>query len=241
MVKKIQLQGKHGNGKFVLVDDGYYDELSQHRWYLGVNGYVTRGEWDGSTTKAVLMHRQIMSPPDGMVVDHVNMNKLDNRLENLRLATTAENVRNGNKRKTGDNPYKGVHFQKHIGKWKVEITKDYKNHHFGVFEDPELAARVYDAKASEMFGEFARLNFPGEPLIDYTPPVTRSDNTSGYRGVSFYKSRNQWITQINKNKIKHFIGYFNCKHEAARAYNEKAKELYGDKAKLNEILDEAYS
>lgn len=66
----------------------------------------------------------------------------------------------------------------------------------------------------------------------YETPVT-----SKFKGVSYYKgnSTNRWIAYISKNKKKHHLGYFPTEIEAAKAYNEKAKELHGEFAKLNKI------
>jgi hypothetical protein len=61
----------------------------------------------------------------------------------------------------------------------------------------------------------------------------RSTNTSGYKGV--HKVGSKWACQIRVEGKKHWLGYFFCKHEAARAYNEKSLELYGEFAYLNEV------
>lgn len=63
-------------------------------------------------------------------------------------------------------------------------------------------------------------------------------NTSGYKGVTWAKSNKKWFAQIWCQNKCYYIGYFNDKHEAAKAYNEKAKELHGEYAYLNEIKEE---
>jgi HNH endonuclease len=60
-------------------------------------------------------------------------------------------------------------------------------------------------------------------------------NRSGYRGVSWNNARKEWHCTIMCNGKHHFVGWFKDKHEAARRYNKKASELYGEFAKLNEI------
>jgi len=59
-------------------------------------------------------------------------------------------------------------------------------------------------------------------------------NTSGYRGVYFHKQMNKWKAQIGK-EVRIHIGFYSTKEEAALAYNEKAKELFGRFAVLNKI------
>jgi hypothetical protein len=61
------------------------------------------------------------------------------------------------------------------------------------------------------------------------------NNTSGYKGVRYEKRRDKWAAEIKKDYKSKFLGYFDCKHEAARAYNRAALELHGEFAKLNEI------
>lgn len=240
-MKKIPLHGKHGQGKFTLVDDDDFEELSKEKWLVGSTGYVISSRRVEGKNKFTLMHRKIMQPGEGLYVDHINLDKLDNRKGNLRIATNAENVRNGPKRSNTSSPYKGVFWHKQRNKWRAEITKDYQNISLGLFDDPIKAAKAYDYMAHKLFGEFARFNFPDDSLEEFKIPVLKSNNKSGYRGVSWNKSRNKWISQISKNKQRFMFGYFDCKHEAARAYNAKALELYGEKALLNEIQVEEES
>lgn len=238
MVKEIPLHGKYGEGRFAIVDDDDYEILKDYKWYVGTHGYAQRCKYKNGRTEAILMHRVILNARDGELVDHINGNKLDNRKENLRIANQAQNMRNCGIRATNTSGYKGVRFHKASKKWKAEITKDYKNYHIGMFDTPEEAARAYDAKAVELFGEFAKLNFPGEPLIKIPKKIVRSDNTSGYRGVTWNKRRRKWDVRVYKDGKTFYSGYFDCKHEAAKMYNEKALEAFGEKALLNEIKRE---
>lgn len=60
-------------------------------------------------------------------------------------------------------------------------------------------------------------------------------NTSGFKGCSWYKRLKKWRVQITVNGKDINVGYFNSKDAAAHAYNEKAKEFHGEFARLNEI------
>jgi len=60
-------------------------------------------------------------------------------------------------------------------------------------------------------------------------------NTSGYKGVYWNKRAQKWISKINKNDKEFWLGTYNCKHEAARAYNRAAIIYHGEFAYLNEI------
>lgn len=91
------------------------------------------------------------------IVDHKNMDRGDNRIENLRLATYSDNNRNRFYGK-GSSKYQGVHFHSKNKNWIAQITKDKKNIHIGCFETELEAAKAYDKKAIELFGEFAYTN-----------------------------------------------------------------------------------
>ena len=89
-------------------------------------------------------------------IDHINGDKADNRLCNLRQATRFENLSNRGKNKNNSSGYKGVWFNKKLGKWIAGITHNNKAKHLGVFETPELAYEAYCKKAAELHGEFAK-------------------------------------------------------------------------------------
>lgn len=146
-------------GKFAIVDAEDYERLSKYKWYLknlGYNSYAYRT--DNYRKRA--MHREIMNAPDGMVVDHIDGNGLNNSKSNLRICTQAQNVYNNRPKLNTSSKYKGVSFNKNEGKWKVTIKCKGEHFHLGWFRDEKKAARAYDKKAAELFGEFAYLNFP---------------------------------------------------------------------------------
>ena len=104
------------------------------------------------------MHRLIMSPPDGMHVDHINGDGLDNRRENLRIVTPQLNQANSRKHIVGTSRYKGVAWSKASRKWRAYIAIDRKQTHLGLFDDEVSAALAYDTKAKQVFGEHAFTN-----------------------------------------------------------------------------------
>src|SRR5215216_4921692 len=91
---------------FALVDKKDYEKVSSYKWYLhNKRDYAVTFKYIpdkskrlGYTTKAILMHRLLLSVKRGQDIDHINGNGLDNRKENLRVCTRAENIRNQIKR-----------------------------------------------------------------------------------------------------------------------------------------------
>lgn len=151
-------------GKFAIVDDEDYEWLSRHRWfavkdknnYYAVR-YSSRKEKRGDI---VWMHREILglTKDDGRLTDHRNHYGLDNRMVNLRICTNAQNAQNRRPRNT-TSKYKGVSWNNLAKKWQVHIKCNRKSISLGYFNNEIKAAKVYDKKAEDLFGEFAYLNF----------------------------------------------------------------------------------
>ena len=150
-MKKIPLT----QGKFALVDDEDYTELSKYKWYAtkGRNTFYAKNARMGR-----IMHRHILNPPRYKDTDHIDGNGLNNQKINLRLATRSEN--GGNRRLGSNNTsgFKGVHWAKDYRKWKVRIKINRKDIYLGRFSSREEAVLKYNDAAKKYFGIFARLN-----------------------------------------------------------------------------------
>jgi hypothetical protein len=107
--------------------------------------------------------------------------------------------------------------------------------HYSAFESEDEAARQFNYWARMHHGEFARFNdvFPAFPEKDWTPKVIISNNTSGFRGVSFNNKRMVWVAQIYIRGKQTYINSFSCPIDAAKAYDRKSIEVFGDSARLN--------
>ena len=94
--------------------------------------------------------------PSGSI-DHINRVRTDNRVENLRVVSTGLNNHN---RRSPDGRFLGVTWWDRSQKWLARIAKDGEKYYLGYFDDPVEAAKIRDAKAVELYGVDARLNFP---------------------------------------------------------------------------------
>jgi hypothetical protein len=152
-------------GYVALVDDEDAARVLEHRWQALVTGRYVYAKTDaprkeGGKARCIYLHRFIVGAPPDAQVDHINHNCLDNRRENLRICSCAENHRNIAKRvRPASSRYKGVYWHRGSQKWRAQISCAGEWHHLGMYTDEEAAARAYDAAARERFGEFAQVNF----------------------------------------------------------------------------------
>jgi len=161
-MKEIRLS----QGKVALVDDIDFEIVSNYgKWsYCLPTGCITGYARSNKGGSNVMLHNFIMQPPEGMRVDHKDRNGLNCTRENLRLCTNTQNSANRGKQKRDklQSKYKGP-FQsniKHKRNWYSQINRRGEHYYLGTFKTEEEAARSYDEKAKELFGEFACLNFP---------------------------------------------------------------------------------
>jgi len=152
-------------GYVAIVDDEDFEELSQYKWCanpLSQNRcYAQRSgrRVNGKQQKHVLMHRQILDAKKGQMVDHINHNGLDNRRENIRIATNRQNQWNQHKHRDSKSKYRGICWHKDYRKWMARISGPEGRITIGFFDSEDDAALAYDSRAKAIYGEFAHLNF----------------------------------------------------------------------------------
>lgn len=149
--------------------------------------------------------------PDGtnkIVVDHINRNKLDNRLINLRLISNRENLSN----QKGTSMFVGVHFCKYNKKWVSKIQVEGKKVSLGSFDTEKDAKDVYQNALNLLKNNdksFVKFN----------------EKSSNSKGVSWDKKRNKWIAQIKINYKKIFLGRYETELEASNVYQKYLETL----------------
>ena len=144
-------------GQNAIVDASDFDWLNQWNWCA---------YWDPDTESfyafrgvpGIRMHRLILACASEEYGDHKNHDTLDNRRENLRKCTNAQNHANQRINATPKTSrFKGVTWNKAHSRWHARIGDPAD--HLGYFASEEDAAHAYDIKAVELYGEFAHLNF----------------------------------------------------------------------------------
>lgn len=151
------------DGTFAKVDDRFFDDLtSMGPWRVSTRGYVVRGTRKaGQPYRVIHMHREVCRLAKRPVMphtDHENLDKRDNRLQNLRPSTSSQNLANQRKHSNNKSGFKGVSWHKKTGKWVAQIRHEGHVQHLGLFNNAAEAAQTYNTAALRLFGEFARIN-----------------------------------------------------------------------------------
>ena len=148
-------------GKVALIDKTDLEKVLPWKWCA----HFECGRWYAYSSvtvgpyksKLLRMHRIILEPPDGMEVDHVNHDGLDNRRYNIRIATRSQNLANRDRPVGRNYRYKGIYCIRNrpLRKpWTARLSKE----KLGYFATEIEAAHAYNQAARERFGEFAVLN-----------------------------------------------------------------------------------
>lgn len=216
---------------FTIVDEPISHAFGRWKWRVNATGYVYRCAYGADTPsrqRTALLHREVIGAKRGQEVDHINGNKLDNRLCNLRFCDRSQNIRNTPKRKSNSSGFTGVG---RAGKnFKAAIMVRGSWQHLGVFSSPEIAARAYDVAAFAIDPEFAKLNFP-DSLWDASqiaPYKLQNQNpNSGFRGV--LKRGDGWTAVFYSNGEKRRLGQFATAEEASAEYERAYLAYQGEK------------
>ena len=150
-------------GRFAKVSPCDYPEMMKYKWSARRTPWTCYASFYRTIkgrNKTFDMHRLIMNPPAGLIVDHIDGDGLNNCRPNLRLATPAQNSRNCCAKINVLSKYKGVSPEKRRNCWRTTLTIDGKHIYLGQFNSEIEAAKAYDKGALKYHGRFARLNFP---------------------------------------------------------------------------------
>lgn len=147
---EIALNDEH----VAVVDEVDFEYLSQFNWFRSSHDYPVRDIWENGRNRRVYMHRVIANPKEDESVDHVNMDKLDNRRANLRICTHQQNQQNKKVYRNNKTGFKGV--IPRGNRFMARISNFGKSTHLGTFDTPQQANAAYAEAAAKFFGPFAR-------------------------------------------------------------------------------------
>lgn len=160
----------------LFTDGGHTAQHTCAKWNSKNAGYeaftcLSDGRFEGRIFRRLYRaHRVLWALHSGswpaLEIDHINRNPSDNRIENLRECSHAENTMNRSANRSGTSNFLGVHFDRRRGAWIASICPNRKHIHLGRFSSEVSAAMAYDVAAKIHYGKFANLNFPELPLIE---------------------------------------------------------------------------
>ena len=150
-------------GFYAKVSDMDFERVSKHRWYAlrrpNQVVYAARRTGRRIVQNGIThMHSYIMNAEKGVLINHINLDTLDNTRGNLRIVTHSQVGMAARGRRNVSSKYKGVSFSNCRGKWCAAIGKDSQKFFLGRFDNEVDAAKAYNNAAIELFGEFACLN-----------------------------------------------------------------------------------
>ena len=148
-------------GYVAVIDVADAFAVGGYCWYARTDGntvYAGRqGQRDlNGKQKTIRLHRFILGVPDGVDVDHIDRNGLNNRRSNLRAATRAQNARNCRLCVVNSSGFKGVSWHKANKKWCANISVHGRKKYIGSFTSKEAAYDAYCAASRDLHGEFGR-------------------------------------------------------------------------------------
>ena len=152
----------HTNKDDIIFDIEDFDKVKEYKWFINPKKYANACIKRNGKNNYICFSRVVMDNPDGMVVDHINKDTLDNRKCNLRVITITENNRWKNIARNNTNGVIGVYLDKQTGHWYSSICVNLKQIYLGYYKTKEeaIVARLLGEK--KYFGEFA----PQQSLFD---------------------------------------------------------------------------
>lgn len=181
-----------------------------------VFGYLTVSLHRNSKKITTAIHKLVAiaflnHTPNGhkLVVDHIDNNSLNNKLDNLQIITQRENVCKD--RKNGSSEFTGVSWYSHAKKWQARIQINGKSEYLGLFNCELKAAEAYQKALKEINND----TFKSRIIIQ----------SSKHKGVTWCKYYEKWISRISRKGQNKHLGYFNCEIEASNAYKKALAEI----------------
>ena len=254
---------KLSNDDNVIIDDDIFSDINKYNW--SCTGTSSKNRYAASmiNNKLTYMHRLVLELNNIDIfdqVDHINGDKFDNRLKNLRLCTAAENQKNKRIQSNNKTGYKGVSYCNRDKKYIARIKLSKRSIALGNYDTKEDAAKAFDYAARILHKEFAVLNFPNlnsnildQESIDrlyyfnshkkiyllkrLNMYHVKKKSVSNIQGISFRKSTNTFELRIKINGKRYGLGIFDSLEDAKNMLNfannniDKVKQFISENKK----------
>jgi len=165
VIRPIRIEGNVAyvpltRGREAVIDAADVHLIKGYAWRIS----AARGRFyavtclprNGQKQKSIWMHRTILPPTEGVIVDHIDGDGLNNRRANLRLATVSQSMCNAKMRSDNSSGYRGVAFVRAENKWAAYITVQKKRLSLGRFDTAESAHDAYVAASAKYHGDYGR-------------------------------------------------------------------------------------
>ena len=203
------------------IIDGGLNKTGYRQTTLTVNRKSKTFKFSQLVAMAFLNHE---TDGHNKVVDHINGDKSDDRLVNLRIVTNRDNCTTCFRvdRDSFSSTYIGVSWSNENLRWVARISYNGVYIHIGYFDDEVKASKAYQLALSKIKDS------------SFNPDNYKPKHTSKYKGVFFCKRSNRWVAQVGLNYKRKKLGYFTSECEAAQVYNNYVVK-HGLERQLNNI------
>jgi len=236
----IKLLLEYKDDKYVTIDKNDYDKVKHYTCYVGEQGYA----FVLINNKSIRLHRHIFGCTDpNIYIDHIDGNKLNNRLSNLRKSNASLNPQNRKKQKNASSSkHIGVSYYKKVKKWCAEISSNHKVVFFASYTDEEPCARARDLYIIDNLPDsHYKLNFKWskKDIVKWRQKLSdiekaySSSFSSSYVGVSFNKEDNKWLAYVYLKNKRVFSKLCESQETAARTRDLYILQNCEKKYKMN--------
>jgi len=206
-------QGKH----YIIIDKDKEEMLSKYSWYISPQGYASTSFLDeNQNNHRISMHRMLMK---GRIVDHIDRNRINNSMKNLRSSTRSLNSFNTPNRINSGSKYRGVAIQKKYNRFMCMVYGKY----VGTFDDELSAAYRYNEYILEHYkdhqGLMSNLNDVEKPA-HYITPKQKGEILP--KGIS--RRGRKYIVKVYYEKKCQYLS-FSTKGEAIKKCEERRREI----------------
>lgn len=220
---------------FAIVDDEDYEKVNKYIWNIS----KTHGpNASGGIWMSHLVYGKVLKK--GEKITFKNGDRKDCRKSNLVVVNQNDILKRRRGNSGSSSKYKGVSYYKQGKKWRARIQLNGKQKLLGYFASEDEAAKAYNKAALELFGDHAYQNVLSKnnnsdavAIETKKMPQLRSSKNKKIKYKGVYTNHNKYQARVRENGSEKYLGTFDTPEQAAKAYDKKAYELYGDKAILN--------